>query len=112
VLGVELVDRYLRIGAAMKLVEGCPCGEVLGVELVDRYMRICAAMKLVEGCPCGEVLGVELRESSLSPVDETVLRLLDGTLLVWIIIITVLFVQREPIFRIKSEFQHEIFCNG
>jgi hypothetical protein len=28
------------------------------------------------------VLGVELRENSLSPVDKTVLRLLDGTLLV------------------------------
>jgi hypothetical protein len=63
-------------------------------------------MKLVECCPCGEVLGVELGESSLSPVDETVLRLLNGTLLVWIIIIfTVTFVQRELIFRIKSDFQ-------
>jgi hypothetical protein len=44
-------------------------------------------MRLVEGSPCGKVLGVELRESSLSPVDETVLRLLDGTLLIWIVII-------------------------
>jgi hypothetical protein len=60
VLGVELVDRYLRVGAAMKLVEGCPCGEVLGVELVDRYLRVGAAMKQVEGCPCSEVMGLRV----------------------------------------------------
>jgi hypothetical protein len=66
-------------------------------------------LRLVEGCPCGEVLWVELGESSLCPVDETVLRLLDGTLLVWIVIITILFVlskdrQYLEIFATDNEF--------